>query len=53
MEQRRLAFTDIVGYSRMVQTDEGLALELLEDHDWIVGERIDGKGGGGHAQNSG
>ena len=48
MEERRLAvivFTDIVGYSRMVQTDEGLALELLEEHNRIVGELIDGKGG--------
>ncbi|MBT3341577.1 MAG: adenylate/guanylate cyclase domain-containing protein, partial [Gemmatimonadetes bacterium] len=48
MEERRLAvivFTDIVGYSRMVQTDERLALELLEEHNRIVGQLIDGKGG--------
>ncbi len=48
MEERRLAvivFTDIVGYSRMVQTDENLALELLEEHNQIVGKMIDGQGG--------
>jgi adenylate cyclase len=34
-EHRRLAaivFTDMVGYSALAQRDEGLALELLEEH---------------------
>src|SRR5256885_2001808 len=38
-EQRRLAaimFTDMVGYSALSQRDEGLALELLEEHRGIL-----------------
>lgn len=38
-EQRRLAaimFTDVVGYSAMVQKNEASALELLEEHKAIV-----------------
>jgi adenylate cyclase len=38
-EHRRLAaimFTDMVGYSALVQRNEGLALELLEDHRRIM-----------------
>ena len=48
MEDRRLAvivFTDIVGYSCMVQVDERLALELLDEHNLLVGERIETHGG--------
>ena len=47
-ESRRLSvivFTDIVGYSRLVQTDENKALELLEEHNRIVAERITAHGG--------
>ena len=48
VEDRRLAvivFTDIVGYSCMVQVDERLALELLDEHNLLVGERIETHGG--------
>jgi adenylate cyclase len=37
--ERRLAaimFTDIVGYTRLSQTDESLALELLQEHQRIL-----------------
>ncbi len=47
-ESRRLSvivFTDIVGYSRMVQNDEALALELLTEHNRILAHRIDAHGG--------
>jgi adenylate cyclase len=47
-ESRRLSvivFTDIVGYSRLVQTDESKALQLLEEHNRIVAERIGAHGG--------
>src|ERR1700720_2244008 len=40
-EQRKLAaimFTDMVGYSALAQRDEGLALELLEEHRRVVRE---------------
>jgi adenylate cyclase len=40
-EERQLAaimFTDMVGYSAMVQRDEALALELLEEHRRLVDE---------------
>src|ERR1700730_13175479 len=38
-EQRKLAaimFTDMVGYSAMAQRDEGLALELLDEHHSLL-----------------
>ena len=38
-EQRKLAaimFTDMVGYAALVQRNEGLALELLEEHRRIL-----------------
>ena len=43
-ESRRLSvivFTDIVGYSRMVQADETTALALLGEHNQIVAPRIE------------
>lgn len=47
-EQRRLAaimFTDVVGYSAMVQKNEVLALELLEQHNKIVRSLLPNYGG--------
>ena len=46
--ERRLAaimFTDLVGYTRMTQDDEELALELLEEHRDIVREELPKYGG--------
>src|SRR5437763_9411691 len=40
-EQRKLAaimFTDMVGYSALAQRDDGLALELLEEHRRLLRE---------------
>src|ERR1700758_3197874 len=40
-EQRKLAaimFTDMVGYSTLAQRDDKLALELLEEHRWLLRE---------------
>lgn len=42
-EKRSLAaimFTDIVGYTALVQRDERLALELLEEHARLLRERF-------------
>ena len=39
-ETRAILFTDIVGYSRMMSSDEKLALALLSEHDKIVGSVI-------------
>lgn len=39
MEQRRLAalmFTDMIGYSALVQKNEAAALTLLEEHQAIL-----------------
>ena len=47
-EDRRLGaimFTDIVGYTRMAQADEALALELLEEHRRLVRPLFSGRGG--------
>ncbi len=41
--ERRLAaimFTDMVGYSAMVESNEQLAIELLREHNWLVREVI-------------
>ena len=39
-ESRAILFTDIVGYSRMMSSDEKLALSLLSEHDELVGSAI-------------
>ena len=47
--ERRLAaimFTDVVGYSRLTQTNEPLALELLEEHRGILRPIFANHGGG-------
>lgn len=47
-EQRRLAaimFTDMVGYSALSQSNESLALELLEEHRCIVRDILTRHGG--------
>jgi class 3 adenylate cyclase len=39
-EQRKLAvimFTDMMGYSALAQRNDKLALELLEEHRWLLG----------------
>ena len=39
-ESRSILFTDIVGYSKMMSSDEKRALLLLSEHDEIVGRAI-------------
>ena len=39
-ESRSMLFTDIVGYSKMMSSDEKRALSLLSEHDDIVGKAI-------------
>ncbi|MBX7151786.1 hypothetical protein K1X84_09100 [bacterium] len=44
MESRKLAvimFTDMVGYSKKVQANEDAALELLKEHNAILGKQIE------------
>ncbi|NUM80767.1 hypothetical protein HUU42_08175 [bacterium] len=44
MESRKLAvimFTDMVGYSKKVQTNEEAALELLKEHNAILSKQIE------------
>jgi adenylate cyclase len=46
--ERRLAaimFTDIVGYTRLAQSDESLALELLEEHRGVLRPAFQAHGG--------
>lgn len=45
---RRLAaimFTDMVGYSALTQRDEALALELLDEHNVLIRDKISGHSG--------
>ena len=44
-EKRAILFTDIVGYSRMMSSDETLALKLLSEHDKILNSKIKDAGG--------
>jgi class 3 adenylate cyclase/TolB-like protein/Tfp pilus assembly protein PilF len=44
-ERRAILFTDIVGYSRMMSSDEKLALNLLAEHDKILNSKIRDAGG--------
>jgi len=38
-------FTDIVGYTSLMQKDESLALELLGEHQWLVRQSLTKHGG--------
>lgn len=38
-------FTDIVGYSKMMEQDETRTMEILEDHNRIIFPTVDGHGG--------
>ena len=48
LDQRRLSaimFTDMVGFSALSQRNEALALELLEEHRWLIRGFLTGHGG--------
>ena len=38
-------FTDIVGYSKMVQRDQALTLQLVEEHNQIIKGNIENSSG--------
>ena len=38
-------FSDMVGYSRMIQKDEELAINLLEEHNRLLAKTIDSNDG--------
>ena len=38
-------FSDIVGYSKMVEQDEKLAFHLLQEHNSIIEKEVDSQNG--------